>query len=252
MKRYTGKNNIKSKSSIKSKIIKKLAIAGAIGILITIPVAKVNYAQNQVEAITENSELDVGRSFKNIKEEKMGKYLKNEINKLYEKYPNLDELMYNSSEETRSIEFINDIYRLYKALMVDESEKEVENIEGVKVTMVDQVVLTSDMITENDKIISKTYKGQNKYITDTYIQAKVSMDGAKLAKRMYEFLVFEVGLEPGVATSQEIASEIEDKGFYYDELTNKFYTKEGIAKLVSEKEIQSRDGSESANQEVEK
>ena len=223
---------------------KRLFIIGAAGFIGLAPFVKEESENVATKRIEENAELKAPRSLRNIKQEKMGKYLRNQIEVLYNKYPNLDELMYSDSDETKDSEFIDDIYLLYKAYMVDRADEEVGNIEDVKVTTVDQIIMQSDLISEEQENgttekIAQTYKEQYKAITDAFIKAKNGeMTGADLAKRMYELLADELGLEDQVKTSEEIAEEIDEKGFYYDEKNDIFYTDEGKAKLVNESELE--------------
>lgn len=249
-----------NKNRFSKRIWKKIAIIGAVGVIGVTPVVKEVKEYEKVKQIEENAEVKVPRSFKNINQENMGEYLKNQIDILYEKYPELDKWMYEDSSETEDFEFIRDVYRLYKAYMVDKAGKEVESIENVKVTVVDQIILNSDLIEEKkadgkDKKITKTHKEQYKTITNTYLAAKHDKsNGAQLGKEIYELLALELGLNPNVIASKEMAKEIEEKGFYYDINNNVFYTEKGEAQLVQkseEKEEVQESTSEKTNLESE-
>ncbi len=244
-----GKNNRKRKSKIKGILPYVLLGAG-------IAVAVGGEAKQRIDAgnIIKQAELDVPRSFKNIDEENMGKYLKNQIKILYSEYPEVDEWLYEGSENTKDPEFIDDIYNLYKAYLVDKKDKEVESIDDTIIKTKDQIIFTSDVLKtkatvdnkatgEEDsyKKIAETHDERDKIITNAFIEAtdeNGDRDGATLAKEMYELLAKEVGLKEKVATSKEINEQIEENGFYYDSLNETFYTEVGKAKLVNEKELE--------------
>lgn len=235
MAKYKSKKRINNKGI--KKVLKEIAIIGAIGALAVTP----EVVQHQkVKVIEENAEKKVPRSFKNIDQEDMGKYLKAQIETLYQTYPDLDNWMYYDSPQTNDQEFIDEVYRLYKAYMVDRANKQVESMEDVKVTMVDQIVASADLIQEKQKDgtiedIKETYKEQYKAMTDSYVRAKEGKSsGADLGKEIYELLTLELGLDSKTATSEEIDKQIQDTGFYYDATNDIFYTNEGKAKLEIE------------------
>lgn len=231
------KGKRKIKNLIKKNKIKLIGVIGAVGLMSVLPAREYREYQEK-NKIESNADIEVNREFRNIKTANMGKYLESEIERLYEKYPDLDNMILDGTEETGNIEFINDIYRLYKAFIVDESEKEVEDIEDVKVKLVDQLILQSDSISEGDKEITRTHKEQYKMITDDFLKAKESRsqkDGARFAKRVYELLALELGLEDNVLTSQEIQEVIENEGIYYDEENNTVYTKGGRGHIAFDK-----------------
>lgn len=217
--------------------------------LVALPVVD-EYRQNKIQdKIEDNAEIQAMRSFKNIKKDEMGKYLADGIESLYNRYPDLDDIIFESKATAGEMEFVNDIYRLYKAFMVDKSEKEIKDIQDVKVTGTYHTVITDsqDIVTEGDSVIIKTTKEQYKKITDTFVSAdhankdndsdKVKDEGVKLAKELYELLALELGLEDNVLTSQEIQEEINTRGIYYDQKNNTVYTKEGKGHIVMDKEI---------------
>lgn len=206
------------------------------------------------ESIIERAKLNVPRSFKNIDQEKMGKYLKNQLKVLYSEYPDVDNWLYEGSENTKEPEFIDDIYNLYKAYLVDKKGKEVESIDGTEIRTKDQIIWTSDVLKatvtvenketgeEEEKLekVAETHDERDKIITNAFIEAtdeNGDRDGENFAKEMYELLAKEVGLKDKVATSEEINEQIEENGFYYDSLNETFYTEVGKAKLVNEKEL---------------
>ncbi len=227
---------IKIKNSSSKKKMKLIGALGTLGIMTIIP--GMEYRENQIEKkIESDANIDAMRSFRNIKKEKMGKYLEAEMESLYENYPDLDSMILDGTEETAKIEFIRDIYRLYKAFMVDKSEKEVD-IDDVKVKRRDQIILQSDVITEEDEAIARTYKEQYKMITDSYIMAMKSVDekdATQLAKQMYELLALELGVKDNVLTSEGLQEVVEKEGFYYDQQNNIVFTAEGRGHVVFDK-----------------
>lgn len=239
MARYKSKKKIEKNNRNKQSVLKKIAIIGAAGALAITPVVSEVTQHQKVKEIEENAEKKVPRSFKNISQEDMGKYLKAEIETLYQTYPDIDEWMYEDSPQTNDQEFIDEVYRLYKAYMVDIANKQVESIDDVKVTTVDQVIMSSDLIQEEREDgtveeIMKTYKEQYKEMTNSYVSAKEGKSsGAELGKEIYELLALELGLDSKTATSEKIEEQIQNKGFYYDESNNVFYTSKGKADLVS-------------------
>ncbi len=233
------KGKRKIRNFVKKNKMKLVGIIGAASLIAGVPVRE--YIEYQEEKkIENNADIEVIRDFRDIKKENMGKYLESEIEKLYEKYPDLDNMILDGSEETGRREFIDDIYRLYKAFMVDKSEKEIEDMENVRVTTAEQlVVLQSDLVTEGSREITETHKEQYKMITDSFWRAKKSeseKDGTQLAKRIYELLALELGVEDNVLTSQEIQKVVEKEGICYDEENNTVYTKEGRGHIVFDKE----------------
>lgn len=257
MAKYSNKKKIARNHKTFKRMLKKIAIFGAVGALTIMPITVKGMEQQKVKQIEENAQKKVPRSFKNINQEDMGKYLKAQIETLYQTYPDLDEWMYEDSLQTSDSEFINAIYRLYKAYMVDIADKPVESMDNVTVTTVDQMIVNSDLIQEKQedgetKDILKTYKEQYKEITNDYIKAeKGEITGAKLGKEIYELLAVELGLDDKVATSEEIDKQMKDKGFYYDEKNNVFYTKEGKAELVSKETTENTRSDEENLQKIE-
>ncbi len=239
---YKGKNVKKliNLSDRAKKLIKKIAIIGFAGTVAVTPIAKETSERKSMKKIEESAQIEEAfRSFRNIDQENMGDFLKMQIERLYDKYPNIDDMVYKSSEETRKMDFIQDIYTLYKAFMVDKSKKIVQDIYDVKVSTDNKIITSSDIIKAEDKKLIQTHKEQYKHITDKYVQAEESTnDGAELAREMYELLAYEMGLKENVLTSKEIAEIIERDGFYYDEKRNEFFTKEGKGNLVIEKREQ--------------
>ena len=233
-RRYTApKETAKNKmnKTRKSAIRKRIGIAMAAG-LITLGGVKEYNEVKEAKKIESNAEINVLRSFKNIEQKKMGKYLKNEIKRLYEKYPDLDNMIFEDEEIENKDEFAKDIYRIYKALMVDKAEENVDDIEKVKVTAVDKLIISSDLIKDGDRKIKNTYNEKYKEITDAFIKADESNEKVKkLAKETYELLSDEFGLKENVLTSDEIKETIEKTGIYYDQKNNIVYTKEGIGHI---------------------
>ncbi len=231
----------KSSNLHKSKNWKKIAAYIMAGTLaIGIPAAKEINEVKDMKKIEQNASIETAfRRFKNIDKKNMGKYLSAQIDVLYEKYPDLDDLIFEKDGKTMTDEFIRDMYTLYKAFLVDKSEKEIEDMKDVRVTTVDQIIMTSDRLTDGEKKLIETHKEQYKHITNKYISAyEKTRDGASLANEIYELLASELGLEEHAVTSKQMAKEIEEKGFYYDEQNNKFYTKDGPSTLVADSELQ--------------
>ena len=253
MSRYRSNGKINKKSNGIIKRFKKMIIRGAIGAIGALAVAQGISEIATWKRIEENTQLKkIPRSMKNIDEENMGKYLKAEIKRLYETYPDIDDLMYKNSSETKNQAFIDEVYRLYKAYMVDQANEKIfkvgkaadeeVNINGVRVTTVDQIIFHSDLIQkynnngELKKIIS-THKEQYKAITDAYIAAKNGeITGAELANKIYELLALELGVTENTLTSEQINQKIKEDGFYYDPTNNIFYTTKGRGTLVYENE----------------
>lgn len=249
MSKYRSNEKINKKSKGIRKKIKNMIIIGAIGALAVAP--EISEIAKLAE-IEKNASKKIPRSMNNIDKENMGKYLKAEIKRLYETYPDIDDWMYKNSSETDNKAFIDEVYRLYKAYMVDKADKKIfkvgkaadeeVNINGVRVTTVDQIIFHSDLIQkynnngELEDIIS-THKEQYKAITDAYIAAKKGeITGAELANKIYELLALELGVTENTLTSEEINKRIENEGFYYDPNKNIFYTKKGRGTLVYENE----------------
>ena len=233
--------NKKQKSSINKETKLKIAALIAAGTLsIAIPIVGELAENITLKQIKENASIDTAfRDFRNLNKKNMGTYLSAQIDALYEKYPDLNEMIFYGNEKTKTNEFINDIYMLYKAYMVDETDKEIENINDVKVVTVDRIVSSSDRVMNGKQKLKETHMEEYKSITDEYIKAKEeTRNGAGLAKQMYELLASEIHLEKNAITSKQMAEEIEEKGFYYDEKNNKFYTKDGPATLIPDIEIE--------------
>ena len=239
----------------KSKIREALPwiIVGAVGVALVGGKMK---QRVDADAMIRKANLDVPRSFNNIDEEKMGKYLKNQIKVLYSKYPEVDDWVYEETEETTDEEFIRDIYTLYKAYLVDEKDKEVEDIDDTRITIKNQYIFTPDVLSAKMKVknwdtgekeekyveITETNDEKNKIVTDAFVEItdeeEGSKDGALLARRMYELLAKKIGLKEKVATSVEINEQIKENGFYYDALNETFYTEVGEATLVNNKDLE--------------
>ncbi len=243
MKRFKDKQG--KIKQIKTRNIKPLlkkigALIAAGALTIAIPATVEATENSKLNEIKQNSQIEVAhRSFKNIDQNNIGPYLKEEIERLYYKYPDLDDLIYDKDEQTKDLAFVNDIYRLYKAYLVDRYEKEVNSIGDVKVTTTDQIISSSDRLTEGENKLLTTHKEQYKAITDEYVQTKEERkDASKLSNMLYELLARELGLKEGVLTSEQIAQEIEEYGFYYNKEENTFYTAKGKAHLEYDKQTE--------------
>ena len=216
-KKTSSKKNVRKKP----KSFKKLATLLMLGTLTVAGIGKVTSEvdeHREIKEIEQNAaDRETFRSFKNIDERKMGKYLSNEIKALYEKYPNLDEIIDSYDIKTRSPEFIEDIYRLYKAFLVDKVDAEVKNMDDVSVTMVDQYILQSDRLKEGRRVLGSTHKEQYKHITDLFVLARNdTANGIRLANEMYELLALELGVRVKEITPEEVEGAIKEHKIYYD------------------------------------
>lgn len=235
--KYKGNKN-KNGYHQNRNIAKKLAILGIVLTLGGGTSIKEYHEHTEKNEIEQNAQLEVMRCFNHIDTEKSGKYLANQVKQLYEKYPQLDSMIFHDDNRLKTEEFANDIYLLYKAKMVDAANKDPENIDDVKVNTADRLlVLTSDIVYDKETKIAQTHREQDKEITNLFVKAKESpKEGSiPLAKEMYEFLVKEVGLKEKAKTSPEMVEEIQNKGFYYDEINQIFYTDRGTAHLEEDK-----------------
>lgn len=248
-----GKNNRNNRRTKKRNPLKIVGVVGSVALLALVG----NEVKEHLElrSINESAELtNVPRSFKNIDKENMGKYLENQIKVLYDKYPNLDEWIYRSSDELNDKEVLKDIISLYKAIMIDEAydsiitdketKESIETIDegdlsdDVKIVIADRLVASSDQIQVEgedgtQKTIEETYKQSYKAMTDAYLEAmdgKIS--GADLARKIYELCADEIGLVENVPPTKEIAKQIKENGFYCDPTTDTFYRTDGEYKLV--------------------
>ena len=243
--RYTNdrKNNLRDKQKERQDSVKKLKMkivkAGLIALVATGAVsATIGKEVSEIKTtkrIEQTADIDVVRSFRNLNTKKMGKYLNNQIELLYSKYPNLDEAIFEGNDLMKNYDFIKDIYSLYKAHMVDKASlKESIDINNVKVTTVDQLILSSDRIeTKAGEKIKETHAEQDKIVTGEFLKAKSTNNAQEFAKVMYEYLANEYGL-----ISKTISSK---NSFYYNQITGDFYTKNGIALLIDKNEAQKND-----------
>ncbi len=254
MARYKSENNkiikisncLKEQNKEKKNFIPKrtkLKIAALIAagtFAVAIPVVGEMAEHITVKQIEQSASIDTAfRNFRNLNKKNMGKYLTAQIDALYKKYPDLNEMIFYEDKKTRTSEFMDDIYTLYKAYMVDQADKEIENIDDVKTVAVDRFFSASDRIMSGKQKLIETHKEEYKHITDKYVNAKEkTRDGAGLAKEMYELLVGEIHLEKNALTSEQMAKKLEEENYYYDEINKKFYTKDGPATLVSDRELQ--------------
>ena len=170
----------------------------------------------EAQSIEEDANLDVGRNFRNINEEKMNEHLKEQLDALYQKYPNLDELINSNDEAIQNKEFIKDMYT-----------QKIDNIQdfdadNLKVVEVDRVISQSDRLYydngDNTKKILETSEEKYKLITDKYNEAMDDPTKSKeLANTIYELLSKDYGLKDNIPTSSEIDKLI-DKNDFRDSL----------------------------------
>ena len=162
----------------------------------------------EAQSIEEDANLDVGRNFRNINEEKMNEHLKEQLDALYQKYPNLDELINSNDEAIQNKEFIKDMYTHIQDYDAD----------NLKVVEVDRVVSQSDRLYydngDNTKKISETSNEKYKMITDKYNEAMNDPKKSKeLANTIYELLSKDYGLKDNIPTSSEIDKLIDKNDF---------------------------------------
>ena len=95
----------------------------------------------------------------------MNEHLKEQLDALYQKYPNLDELINSNDEAIQNKEFIKDMYTLYKVNFADEKIDNIQDYDAdnLKVVEVDRVVSQSDRLYydngDNTKKISERQQG---------------------------------------------------------------------------------------------
>ena len=164
--------------------------------------------------------MDVGRNFRNINEEKMNEHLKEQLDALYQKYPNLDELINSNDEAIQNKEFIKDMYTLYKVNLADEKIDNIQDYDAdnLKVVEVDRVISQSDRLYydngDNTKKILETSEEKYKLITDKYNEAMNDPKKSKeLANTIYELLSKDYGLKDNIPTSSEIDKLIDKNDF---------------------------------------
>ena len=144
----------------------------------------------EAQSIEEDANWDVGRNFRNINEEKMNEHLKEQLDALYQKYPNLDELINSNDEAIQNKEFIKDMYTLYKVNLADEKIDNIQDFDAVnlKVVEVDRVISQSDRLYydngDNTKKILETSEEKYKLITDKYNEA---MNDPKKSKELMNY-----------------------------------------------------------------
>ena len=178
----------------------------------------------EAQSIEEDANLDVGRNFRNINEEKMNEHLKEQLDALYQKYPNLDELINSNDEAIQNKEFIKDMYTLYKVNLADEKIDNIQDYDAdnLNVVVVDRVIFHGDRLNyvdgEDKKRIKETYTEKYKLITNKYNEAMNDPTKSKeLANTIYELLAKENVLKDNIPTSSEIDKLI-DKNDFRDSL----------------------------------
>ena len=174
----------------------------------------------EAQSIEEDANLDVGRNFKKIAKQKMNEHLKEQLDVLYQKYPNLDELINSNDEAIQNKEFIQDMYALYKVDLADEKLEDIQDFDSnnLKVVEVDRVIFHGDRLNyvdgEDKKRIKETYNEKYKLITNKYKEAMDDPTKSKeLANTIYELLAQENGLKDNIPTSSEIDKLIDRNDF---------------------------------------
>ena len=162
----------------------------------------------EAQSIEEDANWDVGRNFRNINEKKMNEHLKEQLDALYQKYPNLDELI-NSNDEA-----------IHKVNLADEKIDNIQDFDAdnLKVVEVDRVISQSDRLYydngDNTKKILETSEEKYKLITDKYNEAMDDPTKSKeLANTIYELLSKDYGLKDNIPTSSEIDKLIDKNDF---------------------------------------
>lgn len=186
----------------------------------------------------------------------MNEHLKEQLDALYQKYPNLDELINSNDEAIQNKEFIKDMYTLYKVNLADEKIDNIQDYDAdnLKVVEVDRVVSQSDRLYydngDNTKRLMETSKEKYKLITNKYNEAMDDPTKSKdLANKIYELLVKENGLKDNIPTSSEIDKLI-DKNDFRDSLKYDVKENDGekeesndgkIALEINEKDINEKE-----------
>ena len=193
------KVNNKRKIDIKKLLKKPCRFIGILGLSLALPTFGAYSGYKDVsdkQKIEKNAESEKIRSFRNLKEEDMGKYVKDTINRLYKDYPDLDYMIYLKDERTKDSDFINDIFNLYKAFILDKYNKTVDDIDAVKIIATDHILWGTDGVYENNEKLLETFKEKYKGITNRFVEAKKNRDASViLAKEIYELLALELGVE---------------------------------------------------------
>jgi len=204
----------------------------------------------EAQSIEEDANLDVGRNFRNINEEKMNEHLKEQLDALYQKYPNLDELINSNDEAIQNKEFIKDMYTLYKVNLADEKIDNIQDYDAdnLKVVEVDRVISQSDRLYydngDNTKKILETSEEKYKLITDKYNEAMNDPKKSKeLANTIYELLAQENGIKDNIPTSSEINELVERDSSSF---------KDNIKYDVSSKEVNNKDNNKIEYKDIEK
>ena len=150
----------------------------------------------------------------------MNEQLKEQLDALYQKYPNLDELINSNDEAIQNKEFIKDMYTLYKVNLADEKIDNIQDFDAdnLKVVEVDRVISQSDRLYydngDNTKKILETSEEKYKLITDKYNEAMDDPTKSKeLANTIYELLSKDYGLKDNIPTSSEIDKLIDKNDF---------------------------------------
>ena len=204
----------------------------------------------EAQSIEEDANKNVGRNFRNINEEKMNEHLKEQLDALYQKYPNLDELINSNDEAIQNKEFIKDMYTLYKVNLADEKIDNIQDYDAdnLKVVEVDRVISQSDRLYydngDNTKKILETSEEKYKLITDKYNEAMNDPKKSKeLANTIYELLAQENGIKDNIPTSSEINELVERDSSSF---------KDNIKYDVSSKEVNNKDNNKIEYKDIEK
>ena len=210
--------NKKEKNKFR-KFLARTFMKIGIGLTALLGIGEVKQLQ-EAHNIEQEANLDVGRNFKNIDEQKMNEHLKEQLDVLYQKYPNLDELINSNDEAIQNKQFIQDMYDLYKVDLADEKIDEIQDYDAdnLNVVVVDRVIFHGDRLNyidgDDKKRIKETYTEKYKLITNKYKEAMDDPTKSKeLANTIYELLAKENGLKDNIPTSSEIDKLIDRNDF---------------------------------------
>ena len=176
----------------------------------------------EAKTIEQDANLEVGRSFTHLKEEDMTYHEKEFLDSLYEKYPNLDNLINTDDPSIQNKEFAQDMFNLYKIDFAGDSLDTIQdfNIGNLTIKDVDRGFSHADRLVydfgDEKKELKETTVEKNKIITTKYLETVQDPTKAReLANTIYEFLAEERGLDENIPTSKELdglvdKSDLED------------------------------------------
>lgn len=174
-------------------------------------------AINDVDKMLEDANLEKERSFKHLNQNNMGPNLKMYIDALYEKYPNLDEIISKDDSIAHFPYFNDDLYGLYVAYVSDKAGIELsedtidigtfnDTFEVKKLPYAD-----GDVLEKNGKEIF-TYKDQRGMaLTNAYEGLENGKKTEKLGiGRNLGGLMFEFLSRDGIVGTKDVEISLED------------------------------------------